>query len=235
MRFDRRAIVNAHVLRAVLDHKEIKLSHAARDLCDVSLHLGRSGESEYQVLREGLDGLELEDVVCFFVSLRARQSACPPEMPLGPLSYAAEVNAGGAICLADAYARIHDPAGVEINLSNSDDDPTRIDATIHDPIAEAWVDVHGSQQGSTWEGTGDPGFVYDSWTWHPKLIEELQAEGLNLDQSDYSEPDERDIAIAEHAANCDICQCDWRRAAEHFDDPLVILAHDAASEEDPSC
>jgi len=230
MRFDRRAIVNAHALRMLLDGEEIKLSDRAWEICDVSRH--PLADEKFQALREGLDSLELEDVVCFFVALRARdlKDAALP-LCVGTMHYDGEVAAGGAIGLADAYARIHDPAGVEIKLANSDDDPTRIDATIHDPIAEAWVDVHGSQQGSTWEGTGDPGFVYDSWTWHPKMIEELQAEGLNLDQSEYSEPDERDIAIAIHASECDVCQYDWRKAAEHFDDALIMLAHDAASPE----
>jgi len=222
--FDRRAIVNAHALRALLDSDEIKLSKEASKLRDVPT--STYSDTKYQTLREELDCLELEDVVCFFCLCLKRDGYADHYVHGGVLLKRGDKPYGGAVGLADAYARIHDPAGVEIKLSNSDNDPTQIAADIHDPIAEAWADVHGSQQGSTWEGSGDAGFLYDYWIWHPKLIEELTAQGLNLDLSEYSDCDEQEIAIATHANDCPSCSGSYSKAEPFFESPLTLMAHE---------
>lgn len=148
---------------------------------------------------DDIDRLEsLQAVACFFLVLHSRAPSV-------------------AVQLAEDYSRVNDPAGVTIVLENSDDDPTMINAHISDPLAHAWVEKHGSFEGSTWEECDGPDFQYDTWTWHRDLIEDLRKDGLNLDLSQYSDPDERDIAIAAHAAECEDCQWNWHAAEEHYD------------------
>lgn len=113
------------------------------------------------------------------------------------------------------YERIDRPDGVTIVLETSDYDPFQITAHIQDPIADAWADAHGSLDGGTWECCDGPDFVYDILYWRPGLIEELQAEGFDLDCSQLYEPGEEETAIATHAGECDACQGDYRQAEEH--------------------
>jgi len=122
--------------------------------------------------------------------------------------------------LADKWRRIHDVAGVTIRVENSDDDPTIVEFIIQDEIADAWADAHGSLAGGTWECVDGPEFVYDITYWHPRLFEELEKEGYDLDFSNYSEPDERDIAIANHLGECHECQQsgDWESYSKHYDE-----------------
>jgi hypothetical protein len=89
---------------------------------------------------------------------------------------------------------------VVIKLTNSDDDATMIFAEVKYEFAEQWADATGSIAGGTWEGTGEPGFVYDLVCWHPALVDELVAGGYRLDLSEYSDPDAEDIARAIAAA-----------------------------------
>lgn len=244
--FSRRAIVCAHVLAARLDRKpDPKLSKQARELDDVR-HWYRyhrsDGAMTYMV--GALDSLEAEDVFAFFCLLAKRDgivhdaadgklARIPAEEPhkWAYLRYEREVEAGGAIGLADAYARVHDPAGVTIHVENSDDDPTRVEFHVQDPIANAWADRHGALDGGTWETADGEDFVYDGTYWREDLFDELRKEGFDFDFSSYGEPDERDLAIAAHAADCDVCQGDWHRAEEDFDDDAKMVAHDALTAE----
>ena len=66
------------------------------------------------------------------------------------------------------------------------------------------------------EGTGDPGFVYDTLTWRPGLIADLRKEGFTLDLSEYCEPSEAEIATARHAFVCGECEYDYRKAEQHL-------------------
>ena len=241
--FSRRAIVNARVLRARLDNDaEPKLSPAARELADVG-HWYRFHRSDgkYTYMCNALDGLELEDVVCFFALLAERDGIevrdddrilrTPKSGPNTLRDYNREVEAGGAVGLADAYARAHDPAGVTVHVENSDDDPTRVEFHAQDRVANAWAERHGALDGGTWETSDGEDFVYDSTYWHAGLFDDLRKKGFNFDFSSYGEPDERDLAIAKHASECDVCEYDFRKAEEHFDDALVIVAHDALTGE----
>lgn len=121
-----------------------------------------------------------------------------------------------ALKLANEIVRINDPAGVTIYLQNSDDDPTMINVHIQDEIASEWVDAHGSLEGSTWEQADGPEFQYDSFYWRPGIIEELHKKGFDLDMSEYGEPDERDVKIAEHSGECGECEYDWHEAEKHM-------------------
>lgn len=84
-----------------------------------------------------------------------------------------------------------------IKLENSDDDPLQIIATITGPHADDFAEAQGSLDGGTWERDGGDGmFVYDVLYWRPGLIDELEKEGYKLDRTEYSEPDEDEIAEA---------------------------------------
>lgn len=115
------------------------------------------------------------------------------------------------------FARIDRVDGVTIHLETSDDDPFRITAHIHDPIASAWCDAHGALAGGTWEESDGPEFCYDILTWHPNLISELLAEGYDLDLSLCSDPDEEERAVMMHAWECDACQYDYSQAVDHLE------------------
>jgi hypothetical protein len=117
------------------------------------------------------------------------------------------------------YERIGDPAGVEIQIHSSEDDPYQVTFIIQDEIADAWADAHGSLDGGTWECADGPGFVYDHGFWTPTLFEELRKEGFNLDFSQwYGDPDENDERIARHAGECDECSGDFSRARDHVEE-----------------
>jgi hypothetical protein len=121
-----------------------------------------------------------------------------------------------AIRLSDEWARINDPAGVEIIVQNSDVDPTRINFHVSDPIANEWAEKHGSLDGGTWECADGPEFIYDSTYWHPGIFDELRKEGYVFDFSEYGEPDEHDLEVARHASECTECQYDWHAGEEHL-------------------
>lgn len=121
-----------------------------------------------------------------------------------------------AIRLSDEWARINATDGVEIIVQNSDDDPTRVDFHVQDPIANEWAEKHGSLDGGTWECADGPDFIYDSTYWHPGLFEELRKEGYVFDFSEYGEPDEHDLEVARHASECEECQYDWHAGEEHL-------------------
>jgi len=131
-------------------------------------------------------------------------------------AYDRDVDAGGAVGLADCYARAHAADGVTIVVTNSDDDPTRVDFTIQDRIANAWADRHGSLDGGTWEACDGEDFVYDSTYWHDDLFAELRKEGFRFDFSQYGEPDEHDLDVMRHACDCDECQGDYHAGEEHL-------------------
>lgn len=110
-----------------------------------------------------------------------------------------------------------DPALYAIRLSNSDDDPTQIIAIVEGDYADKWADHHGSLDGGTWESADGPTFVYDILYWRPGLFEELEADGYKFDHSEYSEPDEHDLAVARHASECEKCSHDWHKAEKHME------------------
>lgn len=213
--FDRRSIINAHALYALYRGIRVRDSIPPRawSLCDVRdpySHSRRGPRGSRGAVIDALDSLEFEDVVCFFALIHTKL-------------------AGVAATLADDYSRAHAVDGVKIHIDNEGDDPCMITFIIRDPIADAWANRHGSLAGGTWEcPDGDETFVYDTTVWHPKLIEELQAEGFDLDQSDYVEPDEDDILASEHACSgCEICGSSVEKAREHLVDaePLEQVAH----------
>lgn len=118
------------------------------------------------------------------------------------------------------YERIQKIDGVTIKLSNREDDPFVITFEIHDEIADAWANAHGSVCGGTWE-CADMGtsFVYDMGSWYADLFDELKEEGYKLDFSEYSEPDEQDLAIINHAMECPKCanHGDFQAAKKHVE------------------
>jgi len=140
--------------------------------------------------------------------------------PGAALAYLALVakNAGEseAIKLANEIHRINRADGVTIQLETSDDDPTQFTAHIADELADEWCEAHGALDGGTWECADGPDFCYDILYWRPRLIEELQKEGFDFDFSQFSEPDERDIAVAMHASECSECEYDWHKANDHL-------------------
>jgi hypothetical protein len=206
--FSRWAIVNAHVLVATLDYKQVKLSSAARSLVDVSTYCDR------------------DKYVTFSNDLNA--AWCDPE--LAPCFFLLVEKAEGretAAEFADILARIHDKAGVTIVVENSDDDPTCVEFSVHDPIANAWAEQHGSLDGGRWECADSHSFIHDSTYWRPGMFAELRKEGFRFDFSLYDKPDERDVKIAEHAANCAVCQGDWHKAESVWDDEVLVCSHAA--------
>jgi hypothetical protein len=234
--FSRHAIVNAYMLRARLDKDaEPKLSKAARELDDTpSRYRFHTYDGPVTFMCEALDALEFEDVMAFFCLLAARDNLAVGagglmmvRRPDGTTA-TAPVHDDSAITRADRYARVHDPAGVTIVVESSDDDPTLVTFHIADPIANAWADRHGSLDGGTWETSDGEDFVYDTTYWHEGLFEEIKKEGFDLDFSSYGEPDERDLAIVAHAADCEACQGDFSNAEKHFtDEPADLVAHEA--------
>jgi hypothetical protein len=143
--------------------------------------------------------------------------------------------------IAQAYVRANRKDGVEVHVSNNGDDPFQVDFTINDPVADAWANAHGSLGGGTWEGTGDPGFVYDSTCWHEDLVEDLQREGFDLDLSEYGEPDADDLRVMDHihgtvatddapaTEGCEACQnYGYRDGVKHLEE--LDAAREAAEE-----
>lgn len=112
--------------------------------------------------------------------------------------------------------RVYAKDGVTVHVENSDDDPTTVMYHVQDDLAEEWADNDQYIDGNSWESADGPDFVYAMGTWHPKLFDELKAEGYDLDFSSYSEPDERDVDIARHAAECPHCEYDWHKAENHY-------------------
>ena len=110
----------------------------------------------------------------------------------------------------------YSPALYTIKLSNLDDDPTQILAAVQGEFAKQWSEFHGALAGGTWECADGPTFLYDILSFEPGLVDKIEAEGFDLDLSEYSDPDERDITIAAHAAECESCAYDWHRAEKHL-------------------
>ena len=104
---------------------------------------------------------------------------------------------------------------VTLKLENSDDDPCIVNVYVNAAYARIWADNEQTTQGSSWECAEDS-FAYNFWHWHPKMLDELEAEGYQLDLSEYSEPDEDDINAAQHAAECHECDYDHRKARKHI-------------------
>lgn len=126
----------------------------------------------------------------------------------------------GLVC-ADCNEQIVDPVWCKADLytivvENTDDDPTQLMVHVSGEYAAQWAEYHGSLAGGTWEKADGPDFVYDIICWAPNLIEQVTAEGFDLDLSQYSDPDPRDLAIAEHATTCEECSYDWHRAEKHM-------------------
>lgn len=120
-----------------------------------------------------------------------------------------------AVKLACDINRINRIDGVEIILETSDYDPFQTTAHIHDELASEWCDAHGSLDGGTWEECDGPEFCYDIINWYPGQIDALQKEGYDFNFSQYVEPDDEQIAVGNHLANCDECDYDYSKGEEH--------------------
>jgi hypothetical protein len=122
----------------------------------------------------------------------------------------------GEYTMEDLRRQIRPETGdVTLKLENSDDDPTFVNVYVNAAYARIWAGNEQTTQGSTWECDGDT-FAYNSWAWHPEMLDELLADGYELDLSEYSEPDEDDIRAAQHAAECAACAYDHRKARKHI-------------------
>lgn len=83
------------------------------------------------------------------------------------------------------------PSPMHITLSQSDDDDGMV--TVYcDSQAQARLDQ--AIDGSRWECPRDMDVAYASVTDRPTLVEELKAEGYEVDDSEYSQPDAADMA-----------------------------------------
>jgi hypothetical protein len=122
--------------------------------------------------------------------------------------------------LRSNYDRIQKVNGVEIKVTNDGDDPFSVMFEIHDVIADAWADAHGSLCGGTWECPDkDTSFVYDMGSWHATLFDELMAEGYDLDFSEWSDPEEEDHAIVKHWMECPKCKgTDFGQSKKHVEE-----------------
>jgi len=78
-----------------------------------------------------------------------------------------------------------------IKLENSDDDDGMVLATMSlDRAAEIAKEEFQSIEGSNWEGSGD--FAYAYFPNRPDLVEDLEAEGYDVDDSEFTEYEEDD-------------------------------------------
>lgn len=90
-----------------------------------------------------------------------------------------------------------------VYLYNMNDDPTQVMCQVKQTYAADWADDDQTIDGSSWETPPDmPGFAYTIIMDRQGLAEELESQGYVLDQSEYSECDAEQFAIA-HAA-CDL-------------------------------
>lgn len=63
-----------------------------------------------------------------------------------------------------------------------------ITAEVRGKFAVDWAEADQSINGTTWEGTGDPGYAYATLMNDPGLVRKLRAEGYRLDVAQYVEP-----------------------------------------------
>jgi len=139
--------------------------------------------------------------------------------PIGAI-FSTDEHPEGLSC-GDCNEELREPSWADrklytVKLSNSADDPTQIFAIVEGTYADQWADYHGSLDGGTWECADGPTFVYDILSWRPGLFDELEGEGYSFDYSEFSGPDDNDLAIARHAAECDACSYDWQKAEKHL-------------------
>jgi hypothetical protein len=122
------------------------------------------------------------------------------------------------------YARVGWPDGLTVHVTNSDDDPFRVNFHAYSEIASDWADAQGALDGGTWEGEDE--FIHDSGMWDSKLFDRLRAEGYRLDLSEWSDPEPEDHETAKHISECYACQDHWdfSKAREHMQDVLVATA-----------
>jgi hypothetical protein len=204
--FVREDIADAHVI--YYRHRgseETRPSKAITDLSQFSAYQPmKHGRREMKNREEYADLTTLQET-----SLEALACYCALVAKRDGANEAAE--------MLDRWTRINAKDSVTIVVANSDDDPTQINIHVQDEIADAWADAHGSLDGGTWECADGSDFVYDMLYWRPGLFTELLAEGFKFDFSGFGEPDERDLAVAAHASECDECEYDWHKADEHYD------------------
>lgn len=82
-------------------------------------------------------------------------------------------------------------APLKIKLTNHEDDDGQVLVTCEDVGAAA---DDGYIDGSTWETPRDMNEAYTFLTNRPTIVAELTAEGYDVDASEYSPPDEEDLA-----------------------------------------
>lgn len=175
-----------------------------RDLCMVSLWGHRS---TYDTLRS-LEDSALQAYFGLVDKLQGREKA------------------NAALLL---YARVGWPDGLTVYVTNSDDDPFRVNFHAQEDFADDWADAQGALDGGTWESADGDGFIYDSGQWEPKLFERLKAEGYDLDFSEWSDPEPEDHETAAHIHECQACQDHWdfNKARECMVEPLVSTSKEA--------
>lgn len=120
----------------------------------------------------------------------------------------------------DHISNLHYPKDLyTVKVDSSDDDPFSINLYVQGPYAEEWADSVGAVGGSSWESCDGPTFVHDHDIWYPGIIEEWEAEGWDLDLSDYSEPDDNEIAVGRHMSDCEDCRDhrDFEKGKEHYE------------------
>lgn len=118
--------------------------------------------------------------------------------------------AEAAATLADHFLRAFDTGGVTVRVSNTED-PFTIMFEVSDEVAHAWADHDQCIDGDSWETPGDMSdFAYAMGMWYPGVFEKLEAEGYCLDFSDWSDPDDLDVAIAKEI---DYHENDWASGA----------------------
>jgi hypothetical protein len=83
-----------------------------------------------------------------------------------------------------------DDAKMKITLSQNDDDDGFV--TVYCDDQEA-ADEDGSIDGCNWETPSDMDVAYASIMDRPTLVADLEAQGYEVDDSEYWEPDEEDM------------------------------------------
>lgn len=76
-----------------------------------------------------------------------------------------------------------------VHLDNLDRDDDVL-VTVSGEGALAWAKNDQSIDGSSWEGSDGPDFAYAVISDRPSLVEELEAEGYDLNLDEYFEPED---------------------------------------------
>jgi hypothetical protein len=215
--FNRLAIINAYVVFAHANAGGDALGQAAWRARTARFEQGTATVAYWRLTdgtsqHEAIDELDEKDRPHYFALLAAKLGIAEAEK------------------IENDYTRAHKTDGVTVVVSTNEEDPFRIDFYVSDPIACQWADHDQTIAGASWEGTGDEGLAYASTYWHGDLIAELEKEGYDLNLSQYCEPSEEDLRIADHQHSCEACEHrgEFRHAAKHVEE--IDAAHAEAIE-----